>query len=202
MADLVVDYDPAIWVLLDPGDDDVEDWAVSAAQHCLEDTGSAPEAMDVTRLSTVLLAAWEGAADLPGFGLLHLPNPYADAGPLARLTAVDPGDGSPESLRELSGADDEDLVEPAVVDWFETPIGGALRCRRYMSERMAGPRFLRRAPQTSMAVSYVWHLRSLDADVRLSCVSSDIGQLTAVLDDVDALARSIRVVAEDQVDGT
>lgn len=191
-AELVVDYDPAVWVLVDPGEDDPEEWALTEAQTCLEETGTTPEPAEVAELSTVLLGAYDGTRDLAGFVLLHLPNPYGEAGPIAHVTVLDAGDGSMESLRALAGADEEGLVEPAVVDWFETPIGGAMRCTRYPTEP-AGPRFLRRGSTTSMAVSYVWHLPALDTDIRLVCLSAEIEKLTAVLEDVDALARSVRV---------
>lgn len=192
-ADLLWEFDADTWVMLDPGDADPQDWAVAEADLLLEETGTPPDAEEITQLSTVLLAAHESADHLAGFVLLHLPHPYGDAGPLAHLTAMDACDGSPQAMRVLAGAEDPDLIEPAVVESFETPLGEALRCLRYAASRssLVG---LGGAEPVTMILTYLWHLPEHDADLRMTCASNDLGALTAILDDVDALARAVQVV--------
>jgi hypothetical protein len=44
-----------------------------------------------------------------------------------------------------------------------------------------------------MTVSYVWHLPRVDADVRLVCLPAETEKMTAILDDIDGLSRSVRI---------
>lgn len=195
---LWVDFDPRIWIEIRFDVEDAHAWAVDTARECWEETGETPSDEELTLLSTRLLLLQESLRELPRITLLHLvsPDPALPVGPLAQVTAVDASDGSDDSLRELVGATDPLCIEPPVLSLLDTPMGRALRCRRFAYEHPPG-RLRHRSPPVFLAYSYVWHLPEHESDVRLMCTAGDIASAATYEADFDALARTISIVPAD-----
>lgn len=187
---VVVEADPSIW-LTPPSEAgaDVDGWALQTAVECFSDAGLSPDERQTTLLSTALLALARYAQDAGGLSFIHLRQPEGGPRALAVLRAQDAGDGSPFSLRELIGADTDDLAEPAAVETLDTALGPALRARRYLLSREPGD-----PPGTLLAaLSYVWHVPQHDTDFVLMSASFDLADLHQVEPDLDDLARAVRV---------
>lgn len=193
MSRVVIDFDPTIWVSLDPEGAEPDVWAVTTAQTCWADTGVEPTEDEIALLSARLLLVQQEAARLAPMALLHLPSPDLSepTGPLALLTAFDAGLGDQDSLAELAGASDPLLLEPAQTRWLPTQLGQALRCRRFSraqaasDSRLGGPVFL--------AYSYAWHLPEAATDLRLICTSNDVAAAARLEDDFDHLAEAVQL---------
>lgn len=189
-GELVIDFDPAVWIDTDV-EGDLDEWALTTAQRCYAEAGLRPDARAVTALSAALLSLAESAREVPGLCLIHLTQPELGPRALVTMTAEDAGDGSKASLLTLVGADDPDLVEPAVVSEVATQLGMALRARRYVRSTDD-----RDPPGTVLgAITYAWHVPMVDADLRLSTASFDLADLAVIESDVDDLAQVVSIQA-------
>ncbi len=191
MTAVEVDYDPDVWIELpsEPGTD-VEAWALETAQRCFQEADLSPDERALTLLSSSLLSLATWSTGNGALSFVQLRHPEAGPGVLAVLGADVAGDGSEWSLRRRLHADDDDLVEPAGVTSLDTPLGPALRVRRYARSRLPD-----QPPGTLVSsLGYAWCLPQIDSDLWLSCGDLDLGQLAAAEDDLDALARAVRLV--------
>lgn len=190
MSAVTVDFDPAVWLELPwDSEDDLEDWALLTAQDCFAQADLRPDERDVTLLSTALLSLAGWAREAGGMAFVHLPQPERGPSGLVLLQADDAGDGSELSLRERLRAEDETLVEPATVTHLATPLGGALRVRRFSRSRDP-----EQPPGTLVAsLGYAWHLPQIDTDLWLTCADLDLGALVSLEEDLDALACAVRL---------
>lgn len=186
MTELVTDHDPVSWILIDPLDLDVDTWATEKARERFPLEGRDPDPGELELMAASLLALVEQQL------LRETPSTLFAYAPLAALPrllvdvmVLAASDGSESALRDLTGADDTDLLEPADVTRVETPLGLAMRSRRYY--RQEG------STAVLAVVTYGWHLPEHGVDVRLSTAGEDLAVLHAAEDDVHALAMACRL---------
>lgn len=193
------EYDPECWMWV-PDEfpvgelDDVRDWAAMMAQACWNDSDLVPRENDVAELTDVLVACAEKYPTLyPSYRLyLHLRDPR-DV-PLALFTGAMDIEGDRDTeLRALTWADDENVVEPPIVEEFSTPhLGTGLRVLRYAKD-----------PEDDSIIAglrYAWRVEEEGVDVLLFTACPDLGRLLKAVDDIDALARIARMSPEDDGD--
>ncbi len=196
-----IDYDPVVWIELPAlwGEQTWPDhraWARDLAEACWDDFDLAPGEYQVDNLALTLtlLAERLQSDEVPGqYFFLHLPDPRMM--PLQVCLGV--GDAAGErdaALRELTNADDPEAVEPPIVDVFPTEhLGEGLRTMRYCPFD-SGPDHPPEPGALYAALNYAWRVDEQDTDVRLSTACPDLARLIQIIDDVDALARGIRIV--------
>lgn len=190
MSEVVVDADSSIWLelVVDPHLD-LDEWALRSTRTCFAEAALHPDERQVTLLATALLSLATWAQDAGGLSFAHLRFPELGPRGLALLRAYDAGDGSEAALRALAQADAIELVEPATVERLDTPLGAALRVRRYaLSQDPMHPRGTLLA-----SLSYVWHLAEHDTDLLLIAADVDLADLAVLEPDLDDLARAVRV---------
>ncbi|KRV50882.1 hypothetical protein AQ490_13090 [Wenjunlia vitaminophila] len=143
-------------------------------------------AASLTNFAEQIPAAFPGQAVY-----LHVPDPRQMPMPVYVDSWPAEGDRT-ERLREIVRADDTEAVEKPMVDEFETEhLGRGLRSLRYFTEPQEGA--------LCCSVNYAWRVPEHGIDVRVWSVSGDLGRVAMALDDIDALTRSIRVRADDDL---
>lgn len=111
------------------------------------------------------------------------------------------GSGTPRrerdaALRELTGTDDPEAVAPPVVQSFATEhLGEGLRTLRYCPFD-PGPDHPPAPGAIYAALNHAWRVDECDTDVRLFTSCPDLARLIQIVDDVDTLARGIRLVRD------
>jgi hypothetical protein len=185
-GDLVVDYEPDVWLPLETADLDA--WASDSAAQCWAEAGLPEGDPGIALLATQLLYFGEKLVDEPALVFFHLRHP--ELGPIAAVlvTSFDAGDGSDESLRELLGADDPALLEPATVERVDSQLGSAMRARRYLEGDPGNGK-----SAVFVTVGYAWHVPMVESDIRLTTASFELGELALIEEDIDALAQVVRV---------
>jgi len=198
-----IDYDPAVWIELpriwcEETWPDHRAWARDIAEACWGDSGLVPGEHEVDSLALTLAMFAERlqSGEQPAQDyFLHLPDPRMM--PLQVCLGTWEAEGERDvALRELTGADDPEAVEPPVVDTFATQhLGEGLRTLRYCpfdpgSGHPPGPGAI------FAALSYAWRVDEHDTDVQLSSSCPDLARLIQIVDDVDTLARGIRIVPD------
>jgi len=187
-----VDYDPAIWVEMpsewtDGTWPDYRDWAWDTAKAVWADSGLEPGeyGIDQLALAFAMIVESEDKA-LSSLTYLHVPEP-TDI-PLAVGLKVFECEGErATALRVMANADDPGAVESPIVDEFTTTsLGSGLRTLRYLTPP--------EQPDTLVgALNYAWRVDEIDTDIRLWTACPDLSRLIGAIDDIDTLARSIRV---------
>ncbi|WP_436737565.1 hypothetical protein [Streptomyces sp. BBFR102] len=183
------------WVHLPPRDPDTyEDWRdIGAwcrreARDLWEDSGLDPGRAGVAFTAMTL----ERCADTfcpVGSGnelFLRLAHP-ADI-PLPLLALVRPSSGArEETLRSLTLADDPEAVEPPVVSPFPSPhLGAGLSTFRYIPQPDHPTRLFG-------CLRYAWQVEEPPVSVVLWTVTEDTAQLLDAAEDVEELARALRI---------
>ncbi len=201
-----IDYDPALWIELprvwcDQTWPDHRAWAREIAEACWGDSGLVPGEHEVDSLALALAMFAEKAdsGELPAQDLfLHLPDPRM----MPLQVCLDLWDAEGErdaALRELTGADDPDAVEPPVVEVFPTEhLGEGLRTLRYCPFD-PGPDHPPAPGALYATLNYAWRVDEHDTDVRLSASCPDLARLIQCVEDIDALARGIRIAPSTEV---
>lgn len=181
---LDVDYDPAVWVAvpLDFPDGDWEfaqDWADEVTDGFVEDGVLTPAAR--ADLASQLVANATFFADHPDLTpYLHLPR--VDQEPLAVTVELLEAEGDTgQALRELTGADDEQVVEPVQVEPVDVPgLGTGIRVLRFIDD-----------DGLVVCVDYAWRVD--DVDVHVAASTDDLPRLLGALDDIAAFAAGMRL---------
>lgn len=196
-----IDYDPAVWIELpriwcEETWPDHRTWARDVAKEFWLASGLVPEehAVDNLALTLAMYAEKLQSGELPAQDFfLHLPDPRMM--PLQVCLGVWDAEGERDAtLRELTGADDPEAVEPPVVESFATEhLGEGLRTLRYCPFD-PGPDHPPAPGALYAALNYAWRVDEYDTDVRLFTSCPDLTRLVQIIDDVDALARGIRIV--------
>lgn len=197
------DFDPAIWIELpaiwcEETWPDHRAWARDLAESCWGDFDVDPGEYEVDNLAlTLALFAEKLQPDqVPGqHFFLHLPDPRMM--PLHVSFDLWDAEGEREAaLREMTNADDPDAVEPPVVETFTTEhLGEGLRTLRYCPfdpgpDRPPDPGAL------FASLNYAWRIDAYATDVRLASSCPDLARLIQIIDDIDTLARGIRLVPD------
>lgn len=185
MTELVVDYDPVYWVSINAAGEDLDRWATRMATLRFPLEGREPQEGELELMAASLLSLVE-QQQTRETDMLYAYTPLASF-PLLLVDVLilAASDGSEQALRDLVGADDTDLIEPAEVSRVETPLGVAMRSRRYY--RQEG------STAVLAVVTYGWHRPEHDVDIRLSTAVEDLAVLTAAEDDLHALVLSCHV---------
>lgn len=196
-----IDYDPAVWIELprvwcEETWPDHRAWARDIAEACWGDFDLAPGpyAVDNLALTLALYAEKVESGDLPAQDFfLHLPDPRLDP-LLVSLGTWELEGERDEALRELTGADDPEAVEAPIVEPFATEnLGRGLRTLRYCPFD-PGPDHPPDPGALYATLNYAWRVDEHDVDVRMFSSSPDIGRLIQVVDDIDGLARGVKIV--------
>ena len=198
-----VDYDPATWIELpriwcEQTWPDHRAWARDIAEGCWGDSGLVPGEHEVDNLALTLamFVERERPEEMPNQDIFfHLPDPRLM--PLQVYLDVWDVEGERDAmLRELTWADDPGAVEPPITEAFATEhLGEGLRTLRYCPfdpgpDHPPAPRAL------YATLSYAWRVDEHDTDVRLFSSCPDLARLIQIVDDVDSLARGIRIVPD------
>lgn len=201
MTDVVVDADPALWVLVDPALDadpdaaadaddddevDVDAWALQQAER-LWAQGTLPRTdLELAELAAGLLVAAELALDHGTIIYAWLPDLRQPPAPLVELQVVDaePDDDIDAALRELAGEGEPDLDAPTVITPIETPLGVALHGRRHQRDPDG--------PELRLALTVAWHLPAEEIYLRLHTAGYDLGRMAQVAPAFLDLARAVR----------
>jgi hypothetical protein len=196
-----IDFDPTVWIELpmvwcEATWPDHRAWARDLAEACWDDSGLMPGEYQVDNLALTLAMVAERiqSSQLPAqHFFLHLPDPRIM--PLQVCLGVWDAAGERDAtLRVLTGADDPDAVEPPVVDVFPTQyLGNGLRTLRYCPFD-PGPGHPPDPGAIYATLNYAWRVEQHDTDVRLFSSCPDLARLIQAIDDIDDLARSIRIV--------
>ncbi|MGH3874367.1 MAG: hypothetical protein ACRDSR_23180 [Pseudonocardiaceae bacterium] len=198
-----IDYDPAVWIELPMVWDeqtwpDHRAWARDLAEASWGDSGLVPAEYQVDNLALTLALFAEklqSGGPLPAqHFFLHLPDPRMM--PLQVCLGVWDAAGERDAaLRELTGADDPEAVEPPLVEVFPTEhLGDGLRTLRYCPFD-PGPGHPPDPAAIYATLNYAWRVDGHGTDVRLFSSCPDLARLIPIIDDIDALARGIRIVA-------
>ncbi|MDI5972525.1 hypothetical protein POF50_024825 [Streptomyces sp. SL13] len=195
--------DPARWIALPtdwpaPGFEkdfpDPATWAVIAANAVWNDSPLTPRGDEVDSLAQVLAYCADNCPrPLPGYEIyLHLPGPR-DV-PLPVYVGDYPRTTDPESdLRYALAVEDPEAVEPPLVEEFTAAgLGSGLRALRYCRDRDDAYGGI------LVGLRYAWYVEHLDLIVSVRTVHPHPGRVIAAIDDIDALCRGLRYVAEDE----
>jgi hypothetical protein len=186
VTELVVEHDPVYWVLIDPLGDDMDSWATTMARERFPLEGREPAEGELELMAASLLSLAEQQSIRLSSNFLFAYTPLASLPLLlVDVLVLAASDGSETAMRDLTGADDTDLVEPADVRRVETSLGVAIRSRRYY--RQEG------SPALLAVLTYGWHLPEYGVDVRLSTAVEDLAALLAAEDDLHTLALACRL---------
>jgi hypothetical protein len=187
-----VDYDPTVWVEMpsewtDDTWPDYRDWAWDTAKAVWADSGIEPGEYGIDQLALAFAMLAESADPaLSSLTYLHVPEP-TDI-PLALGLKVFESTGERSAvLRVMTNADDPAAVERPIVDEFVTAsLGTGLRTLRYLT--------LPEQPDALVgALNYAWRVDGINTDIRLWTACPDLSRLIGAIDDIDTLARRIRV---------
>jgi hypothetical protein len=190
MRTVDIELDTDVWIGV-PGEwteetfPDHRDWARAVAETVWNGVAPRPgeEGPDHLALTLAMVAESPLMDDPARRAFLWLPGPVSEVLPVYLEAFVAEGDRE-ESLRELTLADAPGAVEPPIVEPFVTGLGEGLRVLRYAADPEDGA--------VVLGLSYAW--RAGDLDVRLWLSTFDTGLALRALDDVDALARAVRLV--------
>ncbi|MGH3708618.1 MAG: hypothetical protein ACRDRQ_11050 [Pseudonocardiaceae bacterium] len=170
------------------------------AEECWDGSGLVPGEHEVDNLALTLAMFVERVRpepeEEPNLDIFfHLPDPRLM--PLQVYLEVWDVEGERDTtLRELTWADDPEAVEPPVVEAFATKhLGEGLRTLRYCPFD-PGPDQPPAPGALYATLSYAWRVDEHDTDVRLFSSCPDLARLIQIVDDVDSLARRIRIVPE------
>ncbi|MBT2399775.1 hypothetical protein [Streptomyces sp. ISL-100] len=211
MSWLNIDYDSDTWLKIPgrwtdvynedddgvPTDDDQQtpaEWAAETAQDCWDDSGIDSGETGVAFLAETLQACVEKYPQaFPGYDIvLHLPDPRAMPLPVYVTDFPIEGDREP-ALRLLAMADDKEAVEPPIVEEFTTEdLGQGLRVLRYFT--------MPNSTDLLIGLRYAWRSEKFDRDLVMITASPAPGRVLSALEDIDDLARSIRLRADNDLD--
>ncbi|MFF0204147.1 hypothetical protein [Streptomyces sp. NPDC005017] len=191
---LDTDSDPTVWLglpLLDGRGAGRErrKWARRAAEVVWGLAEEGPAGKDEVK---VLARQLEATAELLPQTLpvhqafVYLPDPRRDF--LTFVVHIDVSEGETEStLAQLVQKDTPGaLQDPEVVD-FDTELGRGMRSVRYFVSAKAG--------EICCSVNYAWRVEPLGIDVVLRSISDNVGWITANVEEFDAFAHSLSVLA-------
>ena len=180
-ADVVVDYDPAVW-LAGPADPArAEPWTAAAVEACAEDFGVEPGTADHDYLRAVLTGF--ASRDLPAANRFLRLRRLDDAPLVALLNVLVGLPGEQLAGRFLDTWGDERWYDPPRVETVDERTG----LRRAL-------RFKVDDDGISSVVRYHRRVDDLGLDVLLSCSGADLTATTRGLPDLDGLARAVWVV--------
>lgn len=188
--ELIVDYDPSVWLMVDTNGSSPEEWAEAEAMQCWAETGiddPAPE--DKELLFRQLLHVATSTQDEPGFKFLYLRQP-SSPGPIASVRALDALNTMEDVEKAARAITPTDT--PIGVDWVETPLGKALRSHKKHSGHDKGGWFGKQASYTFEQVSFVWNLPEQQTQILLEVVLAD-KELEPFMEDISALAKTIHL---------
>ncbi|MEV8596617.1 hypothetical protein [Streptomyces sp. NPDC052012] len=190
--DLVVDYDPSLWLEIPPRWDDeswedIGAWASDSARLLWQSHGADPGEGGIPFLAGTLSRCAEAFSPerFDTRVLLHISSPTSM--PLPVFTAVRPAVGDREAtLRALVRADDPDAVEPPVVEAFPSEdLGEGLRALRYVRQDDAR--------EVLAGLSYAWRNEDIGTDTVLWTATDDIAQVLRAAKDIEQLTREILI---------
>jgi hypothetical protein len=190
MRTVDIELDTDVWIGV-PGEwtdetfSDHRDWAREVAEIVWNGVPPRPgeEGPDHLALTLAMVAESPLMEDPARRAFLWLPGPSSEVLPVYLEAFAAEGDRD-DALRELTLADAPGAVEPPIVEPFVTDLGEGLRVLRYASDPEDGA--------VVLTLSFAW--RAEDLDVRLWLSSFDTGLALRAMDDVDDLARAVRLV--------
>lgn len=190
--DLVIDYDPSLWLEIPPRWDeesweDIGAWARDSARLMWQSHGGDPEESGIPFLAGTLSRCAEAFSPerFDTRVLLHVSSPTGM--PLPVFTAVRPAAGDrAATLRALVRADDPSAVEPPVVEAYRREdLGEGLRALRYVRQDDA--------PEVLAGLSYAWRNEDIGTDTVLWTATDDVGQILRAAKDIEKLTGEILV---------
>jgi len=197
------DYDPAVWIELpriwcEDTWPDHQVWARDIAEACWGDSGMTPGEgeLDNLALTLAMFAQRLQSGELPAEDFfLHLPDPRMM--PLqVCLGAWDATGERDAALLELTGVEDPDAVEAPIVEVFTTEhLGKGLRTLRYCPFD-PGPDAPPAPGALYASLNYAWRVDEHNTDIWLFTSCPDLARLIQSIDDIDTLARGIRIVPD------
>ncbi|MFF1291897.1 MULTISPECIES: hypothetical protein [unclassified Streptomyces] len=190
--DLVIDYDPSLWLEIPPRWDeeswqDIGAWASECAELLWQSYAQDPGESGIPFLAGTLRRCADAFAPerFDMRALLHITSPTSM--PLPVFAAVHPAAGNREAtLRALIQADDPDAVEPPVVEAYQTEdLGEGLRALRYVRQDDA--------PEVLAGLRYAWRNDDIEADTVLWTATDDIAQVIQAAKDIEKLTHKILI---------
>ena len=184
-----VDFNKAIWVPCPPvflPGVDREKWAAGYARACWAASGLKHGKRQVTALARSFSHIHQSAySTLPcHLALIHVRDPRAI--PLLACFGVWPAESDRQAqIRSLAGADAEGAMEPPATTDFPTEnLGDGLKSMSCFQDKGT----------VTATLSYAWRSEELETAVRLFTACPDLSRLQDALDDLDELARAIKVI--------
>ncbi|MFE2277932.1 hypothetical protein ACFXAE_11875 [Streptomyces sp. NPDC059454] len=186
--DLVIDYDPSLWLEIPPRWDEeswqeIDSWASESAALLWQSHAQDPGQSGIPLLASTL-RRYADAFSPERFDtrvLLHVASPATM--PLPVFVAVHPAEGEREArLRALVCADDPEAVEHPVVERYGTQdLGEGLRALRYVRQGDA--------PDVLAGLRYALRNDAVGADTVLWTATDDIAQVVRAAKDIEQLTR-------------
>jgi hypothetical protein len=186
-------YDRRLWIPCMetfPDGLDRDSWAAGFAREWWDGSGLEHSPADVARLAAVLAEIHRSTFGHIACHLAfaHLPDPRLMPLPIF-LGVFESGGERDERLRLLTRADDQNAVEPPVVDEFSTgKLGTGLRTLRYLHLDDGA---------LYAALNYAWRSDEYETDVHLWTSTEDLARLERAMPDIDEFARTITVVSRE-----
>lgn len=186
-----VDFDQAVWVPclpVFPSGQDRKSWATLYAEQRWEAADVEHGKRQVNGLRQSLEYLHKMAySELPcQMALIHLRDPR-DV-PLLVCFGIWQAEGKREQqLRMLAHADEQDAIEPPVVEACATgKLGAGLKCLCYLREP--------RGSVVSGCLNYAWRSEQLETAVRMFTSCPDLARLQQAMPDIDALTQVLSFV--------
>ena len=184
-----VDFNKAIWVpcppVFLPGVDQ-EKWAAGYARACWAASGLKHGKRQITALARSFSHIHQSAYSTLAchMALIHVRDPRTI--PLLVCFGVWPAEPDRQAqIRLLARADADGAMEPPTVTEFPTEnLGDGLKSMSYVQDKGT----------VTALLSYAWRSEEFETAVRLFTGCPDPGRLQGAIDDLDDLARAVKVV--------
>lgn len=186
-----IDFNQAVWIPclpVFPSGQDRKSWSALYAEHCWEASGVEHGKREVNGLRQSLEYLHKFAySELPcHMALIHLPDPRAV--PLLVCFGIWQAEGDREQqLRLLAHADEQDAIEPPIVEACSTErLGSGLKCLCYLREP--------HGTMVSGCLNYAWRSEQLETAVRMFTSCPNLSRLQQAMPDIDALTQVMSFV--------
>jgi len=193
---LDIEYNPSRWLELPPRWDteewqDIGVWARTCAELFWRAYGQDPGESGISFLADRLRHFAEAFAPEPFDTRVLLRMWEPTNMPLQVCAMVKPAQGPrEETLRFLVGAEDQEAVEPPVVESFHArQLGEGLRAFRYLRQDDTS--------EVIAALRYAWRDEEVGADVVLWTATGDTAQVIRAAQDIEELAHTVSVAVWD-----
>jgi hypothetical protein len=186
-----VDYNQATWIPclpVFPAGHDLKSWSALYAEHWWDASGIDHGKRQIGALRQSLEHLHKITySELPcHMALIHLPDPRGL--PLLVCFGVWQAAGDrTEQLRVLSHADEQDAIQPPIVEECSTEkLGSGLKCLCYVKEQ--------HGTMVSGCLNYAWRSEPLETAVRMFTSCPNLGRLQQAMPDIEELTDVISFV--------